>query len=309
MRKPFFALIAASLVLCLVASDALAQPGSRLRRRLGGARNSDPAPSAEGASEPARPNGQLLQRLGGRLQDAVDSGALDAVLGQAGAPIPQLPQTPPAAGLASRAELRAQFSGSEPFTPSWFADHLRAWQFEDRTIDAWAPASISTATAWVGIAPASGSETLDPVQTPKTLPAGDDLPLGVFALTPAGGQDPSALLQVALTKDGKIVGNYFDIVTGTTQPLAGSLDKHTQLASFKLTTPGAAEFEAALVSLTRADGSIRLRFGGGEVSDWHLARYEVASATQPAATPAQPSPTAPFLTPPPTTPPPVSAPD
>lgn len=301
MRKYSSSLLLAVLAINLVASDASAQLGSRLRERRqgGGTRNVNPAPNSDNASSAPRPNGQLLQRLGGRLQEAVDSGALNSVLGQAGAPIPQLPQTPPSVGLASRTELRAQFAGNEPFTPTWYASHPRAWQFTHPHADAWAVASVAAATAWVGIVPAPGSEevhtseTLDPEQAGKSQPEGDYLPLGVFALTPAGGQDPSALLQLAISKDGQIVGNYFDVVTGTTQPVAGSLDKHTQLATFKLQTPGAAEFEAALVSLTRTDGSIRLRFAGGEVSDWHLARYETQTAVPKPAVPNSASPTPP----------------
>lgn len=301
MRTYSSALVAAALMLSLMASDASAQLGSRLReRRLGGGnQNNKPAPSADEANDTPRPNGQLLQRLGGRLQEAVDSGTLDSILGQAGAPIPQLPQTPPSVGLASRTELRAQFAGGEPFTPAWYASHPRAWQFTHPHADVWAVASIAAATAWVGIVPAPGtaevhtSETLDPEQTAKLKPEGEYLPLGVFALTPAGGQDPSALLQLAIGKDGQIEGNYFDVVTGATQTVAGSLDKHTQLATFKLQAPGAAEFEAALVSLTRADGSVRLRFVGGEVSDWHLARYEMQAAVPSSAIPATPSPTPP----------------
>jgi len=281
----------------------MAQLGGRLReRRLGGPRATSPGPNAADATGAARPNRQLgqgLQNLGGKLQQAIDSGALESILGQAGAPVPQLPNahaglTAASADMASRAELRAQFAGNEPFTPAWYAEHPRAWQFTHPHADAWAVASVAAVTAWVGIVPAPGntaaeqvhtSETLDPESADKTQPTGEFLPLGVFALGPAGAQDPSALLQLAVGKEGEIAGNYFDVVTGATSPVSGSLDKHTQLATFKIGLPGAAEFEAALVSLTRPDGSIRLRFAGGEVSDWHLARFESQAVTPvPAAT-------------------------
>ncbi len=292
MRTRNVALLAAALMLGLLTADAMAQPGGRLRgRRLGGPRANNPGPNAANTNGAARPNRQLgqgLQNLGGKLQQAIDAGALESILGQAGAPVPQLPNADAglkaaSADMASRAELRAQFAGNEPFSPAWYADHPRAWQFTHPHADAWAVASIAAATAWVGIAPAASataaeqvhtSDTLDPESANKTEPAGEFLPLGVFALGPAGAQDPSALLQLALSKQGEIAGNYFDVVTGTTSPVSGSLDKHTQLATFKIISPGAAEFEAALVSLTRPDGSIRLRFAGGEVSDWHLARFE-----------------------------------
>ncbi len=303
MRKRSVVLIATSLAISLITVDAFAQPGSRLRgRRLfgGGLRQNAPEPSPQSGGE-VRENGQLrqgLQNLGGKL---IESGALESILGQAGSPVPQLPTVTPqfsetvAADLASRAELQAQFSGKEPFTQTWYAAHPHAWKFPDSQADAWAVASIATAAAWVGIveppSAEASAEQADAIEKPvvvasAVLPAGDYLPLGVFALTPAGGKDPSALLQLAIGKAGQIEGNYYDIVTGAALPLSGSLDKHTQLATLKIASPGAVEFEVALVSLSRADGSIRLRFSGGQVSDWHLARYESNPAvTAPAVTP------------------------
>jgi hypothetical protein len=301
MRNRNVALIVAALVFSLATVEASAQQEGRLRRRLfGGQRPNNNARSSGADSgndiRPPRQLGQGLQNLSGRLQQAIDSGALDSILGQAGAPIPQLPKNLSVPSLASRSELHAQFAGNEPFTPDWYAAHPRAWQFADSHADAWEGASISAATAWVGISPAATgteqvhtSETLDPEQADLAQTNDEFLPLGVFALAPAGAQDPSALLQLAVNKQGEVAGNYFDVVTGANSPVHGSLDKHTQLATFKIGAPESAEFEAALVSLTRPDGSIRLRFAGGDVSDWQLARFESHSATP---VPALPPPTA-----------------
>jgi hypothetical protein len=106
--------------------------------------------------------------------------------------------------------------------------------------------------------------------------AGDYLPLGVFGLAPAGAQDPSAVLQLAVSKSGEIQGNYLDVITGQDLPLSGTFNKQTQLATIKLATPASAEFEISLVSLTRTSGSARVRFENGESLDWSLVRFEVA---------------------------------
>ncbi len=282
MRKPIWSSVAVLLVLGGLYSDAEAQLGRRLGDRLRAAPSPNSTPRNDGQFR------QRLENLGGKIQTAIDNGALDALTAKAGENLPALPGSL-TGSLAPGGQLKAELSsGNRPFTPAWYADHPKAWHYTHPHADAWAVASIGTVSAWLGIAVAapastalgdnvftSDSVTPPPVEIPA---AGDYLSLGVFALGPAGARDPSALLQLAVSKQGELHGNYYDVVTGQELPLSGKLDKQTQLATFKADALSSAEFEVSLVSLTRPEGSARLRFDNGQTQDWTLARFGLPTA-------------------------------
>jgi hypothetical protein len=190
--------------------------------------------------------------------------------------------------LGATSNLKAShLSSTQPFTSDWYSAHPRAWNYANPGVNAWTVTTFASAAAWLGVnaAPplslANGENVFtDASVAPAAGPtvAGDYLPLGVFALAPAGAQDPSALVQLAVSKSGEIQGNYYDVITGQDLTLSGTLDKQTQLATFKLATPASAEFEISLVSLTRTSGSARVRFEGGESRDWSLVRFEPPAA-------------------------------
>ena len=292
MRQYLFSTVAVVLVGGSLLSNAEAQVG----RRLGGRLRNPPAPAAPSVPDvqPAqpRPSGQFrerVQNLGGKLQSAVDSGALDGLTGKDGSPLSGALPAGATPNLATNSHLKAALpAGEQPFTPGWYAAHPTAWQYTHPHADAWAVATIGTVAVWLGIpAPlpadaASGDNvfTSQSVAPPAEVPeVGDYLPLGVFALGPHGAHDASALVQLAVSKSGELRGTYYDVVTGQEQPLSGQFDKQTQLATFKLAAPDSAEFEISLVSLTRPEGNARLRFADGQTRDWSLARFEPPAAT------------------------------
>lgn len=56
------------------------------------------------------------------------------------------------------------------------------------------------------------------------------LPLGTFAALPAGGAAeavPHVFLELALHRDGRVRGNYFDALADSVQPVTGRLDRQT----------------------------------------------------------------------------------
>lgn len=280
------------LVVGCIASDAFAQPGRRAggRRIVDGLRGATPAAGAAQPDASARQPGPLregLRNLGGTMQGALKDGTLDPLLSKAIAPDVQ-PGVPVASPLGATSNLKANLTTrDQPFTPAWYVEHPRAWQYSHPHADAWAVATFAGAAAWLGVtaaAPtnsASGENVFTDASVapePDSTVAGDFLPLGVFALAPAGAQDPSALLQLGVNKAGEVQGNYYDVITGQDIALTGAFDKQTQLVTFKLATPTSAEFEVSLVSLTRVEGSARVRFDGGELRDWSLVRFEPQAA-------------------------------
>jgi len=288
MRQPL--LISAAILLIYGSSLAVAE--AQIGRRLVGRLRIPPAPPAQPAPRaqpaPPRPSGQLrerVQNLGGKL---LDSGALDGLAGNAGEILPGALSDAATPNLATNSQLKATLpAGEQPFTPGWYANHPAAWQYTHPHADAWAVATIGTVAVWLGIpalppADAASGEnvfTSQSIAPPASLPeVGDYLPLGVFALGPHGAHDASALVQLAVSKSGELRGTYYDVVTGQEQPLSGQFDKQTQLATFKLESPDSAEFEISLVSLTRPEGNVRLRFADGQTRDWSLARFEPPEA-------------------------------
>jgi hypothetical protein len=63
----------------------------------------------------------------------------------------------------------------------------------------------------------------------------DWLPLGVFAVTPDGLNEPEVIVQLAVTKDGLIGGTAFDQKTNVSYNVQGTVDKKTQRAVWAFT--------------------------------------------------------------------------
>lgn len=104
--------------------------------------------------------------------------------------------------------------------------------------------------------------------------AGNFLPLGVFALAPQNEKDASALLQLALDRQGNVYGNYYDVLSGRDQPISGKVDGTTQKATFFVVPAGNVSFHTTLASLTQPTGSIQLQFQDGRTRQWTLARFQ-----------------------------------
>jgi hypothetical protein len=82
------------------------------------------------------------------------------------------------------------------------------------------------------------------------------LPLGVYSLAPQNQPDASAMVQLAVTKEGAVRGTYYDLVTDKEQPIQGAIDKETQRVAFTAGPDGKVVFE------------------NGATRPWTLSRYE-----------------------------------
>jgi len=233
--------------------------------------------------------GQRLGNLAGQLQGAVNSGALNNLFKDVDAFGKDFAGTRPG-------ELRTNFTAqNRPFTGDWYAAHPNAWRYSHPHADAWAVASIGAVGSWLGIAALNDgtvytSETQDDADdsddgadknTDETPAAGDFLPLGVFGIAAPGSQDASALIQLATDRQGELRGNYYDVLSGQEQPLTGTINKQTQLATFTVAGNTGTTFEASLVSLTQDTGTLTLRLASGETRQVNLARLKDPT-TQPA---------------------------
>jgi hypothetical protein len=81
-------------------------------------------------------------------------------------------------------------------------------------------------------------------------------------------------VQLAVDREGQLRGNYYDVASGLDQAIAGSVNKQTQRAAFKVGANGNVSFETTLASLTRPNGTVTLRSANGQAREWSLARFD-----------------------------------
>jgi hypothetical protein len=176
------------------------------------------------------------------------------------------PQPTPAQSPASQPTVAAATPAateSVAFTAGWYAKHPQAWRPAKSTTDWWKTADVATITTWLGqpVQPVMAAGTAagtggavvtsggtgigaDGLQSVLVLPAGhqnavdhadsDWLPLGVFAVVPPGTQDTAQAhnyQQLAVDRQGTIKGNFYDTLSGTIQPITGTVDRASLNAS------------------------------------------------------------------------------
>ena len=100
------------------------------------------------------------------------------------------------------------------------------------------------------------------------------LPLGVFTLAPENQTEATAMLQLALGKDGVLRGTYHDLLGNADHPIHGSVDKATQRAAWTFGTHGKVTFQTALPVLTEPSGPVSVHYENGQTRQWVLARYD-----------------------------------
>jgi hypothetical protein len=181
---------------------------------------------------------------------------------------------------------------AEPFTPAWHARHPYAWN--GGAANWWRAASPEAVAGWLERAAAEPAasrvltvdgQILDvgpradgtrSVLVEGEADPGDWLPLGVFAsAAKAEAEDPLAWQQLALGRDGALRGNHFDAISGVVQPITGSVDPRTRLASWTVGGPRGARFETSIAGLTEPQTPANMVVGG-VTRPWTLVRLERA---------------------------------
>jgi hypothetical protein len=203
----------------------------------------------------------------------------------------QAPAVQPAVAAATpaAAEMTA-------FTSGWYAKHPQAWRPAKSPADWWKAADVATVTAWLGqpvqpvqpvmaagtaadnasaVSTAGGADVgADGLRSVLVLPAGhqnavgpadsDWLPLGVFAVVPPGMQDAAQAhnyQQLAVDRQGAIKGNFYDTLSGTIQPITGTVDRTALKASWTVGTSGS-RFTAPMRAFTGQPRTVSVSSGG-----------------------------------------------
>jgi hypothetical protein len=82
------------------------------------------------------------------------------------------------------------------------------------------------------------------------------------------------LFQLAVDKSGTIRGNYYNVLSDSTQPVYGSVDKTTQRAAWTVGDRKEPIYEAGFANLTKAETTMLVHFGTGRTQQWSLVRME-----------------------------------
>jgi hypothetical protein len=199
-----------------------------------------------------------------------------------------LAQSP--AGQPTVAAATPVAAESVAFTADWYAKHPQAWRPAKSPADWWKTADVATITAWLGqtvtaagtaaddaggVATAGGVDAgADGLQSVLVLPAGhqnavgpadaDWLPLGVFAVVPPGTQESDQAhnyQQLAVDRQGTIKGNFFDTISGTIQPITGTVDRTALVASWTVGANGS-RFTAPMRAFAGQPRTVSMSSGG-----------------------------------------------
>jgi hypothetical protein len=100
------------------------------------------------------------------------------------------------------------------------------------------------------------------------------MPLGVFSLKPAGQQDSTRVIQLAVSRDGLVRGTQLDTLTEDTANIQGAVDKKSLRIAWTIGSKTGAAFEAALGDLTRPQCQVTVRFADGKTAAWEMVRIE-----------------------------------
>ena len=102
----------------------------------------------------------------------------------------------------------------------------------------------------------------------------DWMPLGIFSLVQGEQADSSTMFQLATNKSGAIAGNYYSVLTGSTIPVHGSVDKKTQRVAWTVGDNTTTVYDAGITSLTKDEAPVLLHFGKDRTQQWMLVRLK-----------------------------------
>jgi hypothetical protein len=102
----------------------------------------------------------------------------------------------------------------------------------------------------------------------------EPLTLGVFGMVQGEETTANQIVQLKLTKQGAIQGEYYNATTDTTEKLAGSVDKKTQRAAWKVGDNPKVVYEVGLANLTKPETTMLIHYGTEKTQQWTLVRIE-----------------------------------
>jgi uncharacterized protein (TIGR03000 family) len=122
-----------------------------------------------------------------------------------------------------------------------------------------------------------------PVAPPPDKKEDEWQPLGVFSLVQGDQSDTNAVFQLAVNKAGIIRGNYCNVLTNSTLPVRGAVDKKTQRASWIVGDQKTTVYDTGIDNLTKDESPLLIHFGKERTQQWLLVRVKESDTKAPVA--------------------------
>ena len=81
-------------------------------------------------------------------------------------------------------------------------------------------------------------------------------------------------MQLAVNKTGTLAGNYSDLISGTTRPIQGAVDKKTQRVAWTIGNNKHTVGETGLYNLTKDEAPALIHIGKDKTEQWLLVRLK-----------------------------------
>ncbi len=117
-----------------------------------------------------------------------------------------------------------------------------------------------------------GTDPDEAVEDDPAKPAGDWLPVGVWALTQQEQGDATMFFQLSIDKDGIVGGAYKNVMTGDEQPVVGKLDMKSQRVAWHIGEVTTTVYETGLSNFENDVASTFVHFGEEQTQTWLLVR-------------------------------------
>ena len=169
-----------------------------------------------------------------------------------------------------------QFGGNQqPFSAQWYNDHPKAWKYDNNKANIWVVASMPGVYNWLGWGnvPQQYQGNYGNVPQFDTSNYGNWYPLGVFSLMAGPGDAGTRIVQLAVDRNGRIAGNYYDMITNSSYNVSGDVRQQSQRVSFSLNKNQFIRFRTSVGQLLQPYGSLTVQLPGGE-QQWQIVRLE-----------------------------------
>jgi hypothetical protein len=247
---------------------AAAAIASALAAQAGGSSAPAVAPTSSAAPQPAVPKPAGAAAASATPTPSRPAPAIAATKQQPPIAVAEEIPVPQPVAAPETAAAAAAHPEHVAFTPGWYAAHPQAWRPAEQPIDWWQVPETATIVDWLGeqVRPAAGTAAdatavtaaggesvgADGLRSVLVLPAGhanqaapaaaagEWLPLGVFAVVPRGvaAEQATQYQQLLVDRSGVIRGNLYDDVSGTVQPIEGTIDRTALTASWAVKGSG-----------------------------------------------------------------------
>ena len=213
-----------------------------------------------------------------------------------------------------RQELENEFDSNHVFDDFWKNNPEAYYKFHQNPVF-WTWATVGTMNAFFGGGGSSSSSSSEAYYEDGTVQDGEQqipaeeyaaqaeeivesapevenpddvewLPLGVFFLAPDSATEstasPTMFLQLAVSKEGIIAGNFNNKATNEVKSIEGMVDMKSGRAAWTLAGKTTPIMETKVAGLTENETSVLVHFADGTTQQWMMAHLEKPAGDQPA---------------------------